>query len=159
VPSLPEPGFAAGKVGESEAMDVEGGPSSAAAEGGGGEDVADEVEEAPTKLLVKEVELELRAALRFYDFEGRSDGRAMREYLGRVAPRRLALVHGSAAARAELAGALRHDLAEYGTEVFTPGTGEAVEARLASSQMAALGPGLADLVTVRQAGQYGVAWL
>ncbi|KAG2494598.1 hypothetical protein HYH03_007363 [Edaphochlamys debaryana] len=157
VPTLLEPGAAGPRLGAAggggEGMEVDGGA------GAGGADVADEVEEAPTKLVETEVTLELKAALRFFDFEGRADGRSLRDTLARVAPRRLALVHGGAAPRAELAGALRHDLAEFGTEVATPGLGEVVEARLAPSHVAALSEGLAGSLDVRQAGQYGVAWL
>lgn len=162
VPSIAEPG--AGSRPGPDGMEVDGGPGAggggSAGDGGGGgpgDNVADEVAEPPTKLVEEEVQLEVRAALRFYDFEGRSDGRAMRDYLARVAPRRLALVRGGEAARAELAGALRHDLADHGTAVYTPGPGEAVVAHLAPSQLAALDPRLA--LTVRTAGQYGVSWL
>ncbi|GLC39319.1 hypothetical protein PLESTB_000897800 [Pleodorina starrii] len=154
---------AAGRAGGggADGMDVDGGGDGAGAAGGGGgeADVADEVDEAPTKLVVSEVEVEVRAALRFFDFEGRADGKSAADYLARVAPRRLALVHGSTAARGALAGALRGSLAYYGTQVFTPELGEAVEARLAPSQVATLGPALAGSLAVRQAGQYGVAWL
>ncbi len=80
------------------------------------------------------------APQRFYDFEGRSDGRAMRDYLARVAPRRLALVRGGEAARAELAGALRHDLADHGTAVYTPG--EAGDSRRAGGGGAGAGQAL-----------------
>lgn len=63
----------------------------------------------------------VHSSARFFDFEGRSEGRAAVEYLARVAPRRLALVHGSTAARAALAGVLRRELTYHGTQVFTPG--------------------------------------
>ncbi|GFR46474.1 hypothetical protein Agub_g8051 [Astrephomene gubernaculifera] len=141
--------------GRHEGMEVDDDAGSA----GGGDVVCDEVDEAPSKLVEEEVVLELRAALRFFDFEGRSDGRAMREYLARAAPRRLALVHGSPAARAELAGAMRAELGEFGTAVYTPGLLEPVEAQLAPSHLAALSQSLAEGLAVRQAGQYGVSWL
>jgi hypothetical protein len=57
----------------------------------------------------------------FFDFEGRTDARSLRDYLRRVAPRRLAVLRGSPAARAELAAAAAAELADYGTAVLAPG--------------------------------------
>ncbi|GIL47423.1 hypothetical protein Vafri_4241 [Volvox africanus] len=178
VPTLTDgAGAAAGRVGAGgEGMDVDvgdiaggggrgsgggGGDSGGGAAGASGDDadVADEVDEAPTKLVLSEIDLEVHAAIRYFDFEGRSDGKSAVEYLARVAPRRFAIVHGSTAARAAMAAALRRELTYYGTQVFTPELGESLEARLGASQVAALAPTLAESLAVRQAGQYGVAWL
>ena len=52
-------------------------------------------EEVPTKVVVEDTKLIVRAQLLQLDYDGRSDGRSMRLILSKVAPRHLVLMHGS----------------------------------------------------------------
>jgi len=52
----------------------------------------------PTKSIPFDHELQIRAPIKFIDFEGRSDGRSIKAILAHVSPRKMVLVHGPAAA-------------------------------------------------------------
>ena len=52
-----------------------------------------EEEEVPTKVVTKEVDLEVCCRIHTFDYECRTDGRSMRTIITHVAPRRLLLVH------------------------------------------------------------------
>ena len=59
-----------------------------------GED-ATMLEESPTKVVVEEMDIIVRASLQYIDFEGRSDERSIKNIVTQVQPRQLILVHGS----------------------------------------------------------------
>ena len=52
-------------------------------------------EAGPTKVVLTEVSMEVRARVMQLDYEGRSDGRSMHTILSHIAPRHLVLCHGS----------------------------------------------------------------
>ncbi|MEW5308500.1 MAG: hypothetical protein WDW38_000455 [Sanguina aurantia] len=90
-----------------------------------GDTTAEEREaEPPTKIVTREAEVAVRAAIRFFDYEGRADGRIMTSYINAIAPRQLVLVHGPDAGTQQLAAVLRKGLAEHKTTVLTPGSSE-----------------------------------
>lgn len=86
------------------AGDEEPSPTSAAEAMGGKSDGGDTdmLEESPTKLVVEEVDIVIRASLQYIDFEGRSDERSIKNIVTQVQPRQLILVHGSTEATQSL---------------------------------------------------------
>lgn len=66
------------------------------------EEEEEEEEEAPTKAVVEDLRIDVRCKVHYIDFEGRSDGRSVRNIITNIAPRKLILVHGEEQARQEL---------------------------------------------------------
>ena len=58
-------------------------------------DESEQDEAKPTKVVMEELTLEVRARCMQLDYEGRSDGRSMHTILTHIAPRHLVLCHGS----------------------------------------------------------------
>ncbi len=58
-------------------------------------DESEQDEAKPTKIVMEELTLEVRARCMQLDYEGRSDGRSMHTILSHIAPRHLVLCHGS----------------------------------------------------------------
>lgn len=52
-------------------------------------------EEIPSKIIVKNIDLEINLEVKYIDFEGRSDGRSIKKIINHVNPRKLILIHGS----------------------------------------------------------------
>jgi len=51
--------------------------------------------EAPTKCVFRNIEVEVNCAIKYIDFEGRSDGRSIKKIITHVNPRKLILIHGT----------------------------------------------------------------
>ncbi|XP_039136598.1 cleavage and polyadenylation specificity factor subunit 2-like [Dioscorea cayenensis subsp. rotundata] len=56
----------------------------------------------PSKVVSNELTVQVKCALAFMDFEGRSDGRSIKSIISHVAPLKLVLIHGSAEATEHL---------------------------------------------------------
>lgn len=84
-----------------------------------------EPEVKPTKCVSITIPLEVRANIRLFDFEGRSDGESIKNLVSQVKPRRLILVRGSPESTAYMANYCR---AYVDDKIFTPNTGETVDA-------------------------------
>ncbi|CAD5125049.1 unnamed protein product [Dimorphilus gyrociliatus] len=57
----------------------------------------------PTKCIVTDQTIQIRAKVMYIDFEGRTDGESMRKILAQIKPRQLILVHGDKSATENLA--------------------------------------------------------
>jgi cleavage and polyadenylation specificity factor subunit 2 len=52
-------------------------------------------EERPSKCISVEKTISVKCSVRYFDFEGRSDGRSIKAIIEHVMPRKLILVHGN----------------------------------------------------------------
>eukprot|EP00775_Hariotina_reticulata_P011969 gene11969-12112_t len=97
------------------------------------EDEELEEADAPTKVVVEVVQLEVAAKVLFIEgFSGCSDGRSLRTIVASLAPRHLILVGASAQGTADMALACGKELPQQQTKVHTPGKGQTVSLRLAA---------------------------
>ncbi|KAJ1694426.1 hypothetical protein LUZ63_011124 [Rhynchospora breviuscula] len=60
------------------------------------------LDSTPSKVVSHELTVQVKCALLYMDFEGRSDGRSVKSIISHVAPLKLVLVHGSAEATEHL---------------------------------------------------------
>ncbi|KAK7103107.1 cleavage and polyadenylation specificity factor subunit 2-like [Littorina saxatilis] len=91
------------------------------------EEVVQDTSEIPTKCVSSTVTLDINASVQYIDFEGRSDGDAIRRYLSTVKPRRLVLIHGTEEATSSLAEFCSTTGAVQG-HVFCPSVGDVIDA-------------------------------
>ncbi|KAJ1939043.1 hypothetical protein EC988_007419, partial [Linderina pennispora] len=91
------------------------------------DDTNDDFDESvPTKLLQDTRRVHVRCRLSFVDLEGRSDGRSVRNILVQLEPKRVVLVHGSAAGTQMLADYCADPEVAVTKEVYAPSVGEIV---------------------------------
>uniref|UniRef100_A0A7I4EGV0 Cleavage and polyadenylation specificity factor subunit 2 n=1 Tax=Physcomitrium patens TaxID=3218 RepID=A0A7I4EGV0_PHYPA len=99
----------------------------------------------------------VKCALYYMDFEGRSDGRSIKNILAHVAPIKLVLVHGSAEATEHLR---QHCVKNVCRDVYAPRIGETQDV---TSDLCAykvrLTERLMSSVLFRKLGDYEVAWI
>ena len=55
--------------------------------------------EAPSKIVTTTSQVDVRARIACFDYQGRSDARSIREILVQLAPQNLILLHGTPEAR------------------------------------------------------------
>lgn len=84
-----------------------------------------EKEVKPTKCISIVATLDVKAKLKMFDFEGRSDGESVRNLVTQRRPRRLILVRGSPESTAHMTEYCR---AYVDDKIFTPNTGDIVDA-------------------------------
>lgn len=89
------------------------------------------VPEIPCKYIQEQVHLTFHCKIQFIDFEGRSDGRSMRNILQQLAPKKLILIHGSQEATSEFHSYCL-ELDSLTKDIFTPRAGECVNVSVAS---------------------------
>lgn len=82
----------------------------------------------PTKCVVEKRTINIKCSLVFIDFEGRSDGESIKRIISIVKPRQLVLIHGNPDATAHLAEYCRKNNDMEVKHVYTPCTGETVDA-------------------------------
>lgn len=111
----------------------------------------------PSKVVVKDYTVYVKCALYYMDFEGRSDGRSIKNILAHVAPIKLVLVHGSAEATEHLR---QHCVKNVCRDVYAPRIGETQDV---TSDLCAykvrLTERLMSSVLFRKLGDYEVAWI
>ncbi|KAL6765646.1 beta-lactamase-like protein [Haematococcus lacustris] len=90
-------------------------------------------DDRPTKLVCEKVEVEVCAAVRFFNYEGRADARIVRKVLCDVAPRSLLLLRGTPLARAELLLHLGKELTSLGCKLLVPECCEEADASVPPS--------------------------
>lgn len=81
--------------------------------------------EKPTKCITSRKLIDIKAQVQFIDFEGRSDGESLMKILSQLRPRRVVVVRGSESSAQMVAS---HCEQNIGSKVFTPHTGETVDA-------------------------------
>ncbi|KAI8918292.1 beta-lactamase-like protein [Powellomyces hirtus] len=86
----------------------------------------------PSKYITNDIELKIRCKVIYIDFEGRSDGRSIKNILPQVAPRKLILVRGSEEATQELAEYCL-STESMTSEVYTPHIGECINVSAATN--------------------------
>ncbi|KAJ1888347.1 hypothetical protein LPJ66_008628, partial [Kickxella alabastrina] len=97
------------------------GGSDAGSDGGGSDD---EFGGRPTKAIREERRVAINCQLAFVDLEGRADGTSASNILVQLMPKRVVIVHGSAAATQALADHCRDPQVPVTKEIYTPGLGE-----------------------------------
>lgn len=111
----------------------------------------------PSKVVVTDYTVQVKCALYYMDFEGRSDGRSIKNILAHVAPIKLVLVHGSAEATEHLR---QHCVKNVCRDVYAPRIGETQDV---TSDLCAykvrLTERLMSSVLFRKLGDYEVAWV
>ncbi|KAJ3333899.1 cleavage and polyadenylation specificity factor subunit 2, partial [Blyttiomyces sp. JEL0837] len=81
--------------------------------------IEEEIAKIPSKYVVQEIKLDVKCKVTFIDFEGRSDGFAIRNTLPRIAPRKMILVHGTEDATDQLRTFFL-DKPDFTDEIFCP---------------------------------------
>ncbi|KAI5444326.1 hypothetical protein KIW84_012816 [Lathyrus oleraceus] len=101
--------------------------------------------------------VQVRCLLVYMDFEGRSDGRSIKNILSHVAPLKLVLVHGSAEATDHLK---QHCLKNVCPHVYAPQIEETIDV---TSDLCAykvqLSEKLMSNVLFKKLGEYEIAWV
>ncbi|KAI9086113.1 hypothetical protein K1719_031946 [Acacia pycnantha] len=110
----------------------------------------------PSKVISEERTVQVRCSLLYMDFEGRSDGRSIKNILSHVAPLKLVLVHGSAEATEHLK---QHCLKFVCPHVYAPQIEETIDV---TSDLCAykvqLSEKLMSNVLFKKLGDYEIAW-
>ncbi|GAU49657.1 hypothetical protein TSUD_291550 [Trifolium subterraneum] len=111
----------------------------------------------PSKVISDERTVQVRCSLVYMDFEGRSDGRSIKNILSHVAPLKLVLVHGSAEATDHLK---QHCLKNVCPHVYAPQIEETIDV---TSDLCAykvqLSEKLMSNVLFKKLGEYEIAWV
>ncbi|KAL5075902.1 hypothetical protein RYX36_014886 [Vicia faba] len=111
----------------------------------------------PSKVIADERTVQVRCSLVYMDFEGRSDGRSIKNILSHVAPLKLVLVHGSAEATEHLK---QHCLKNVCPHVYAPQIEETIDV---TSDLCAykvqLSEKLMSNVLFKKLGEYEIAWV
>lgn len=91
-----------------------------------------ELQDVPSKYIEMDAVLNLKCRLLYIDFEGRSDGRSVKNIISQMAPRKLMLVHGTYEATQSLASFCQQS--ELLTDqVYWPALGECVNVSSATN--------------------------
>ena len=126
----------------------------------GGEETTDpEAEDfdRPSKVVVTDHTVQVKCGLQYMDFEGRSDGRSIKNILAHVAPIRIVLVHGSAESTEHLR---QHCVKNVCPHVYAPRIGETVDVTSdLSAYKVRLTERLMSSVRFKKPGDYEVAWV
>ncbi|KAK2421118.1 cleavage and polyadenylation specificity factor 73-I [Trifolium repens] len=111
----------------------------------------------PSKVISDERTVQVRCSLVYMDFEGRSDGRSIKNILSHVAPLKLVLVHGSAEATDHLK---QHCLKNVCPHVYAPQIEETIDV---TSDLCAykvqLSEKLMSNVLFKKLGEHEIAWV
>lgn len=91
------------------------------------EETTPDISDMPTKCVSSTVTLDINASVQYIDFEGRSDGDAIRRYLSSIKPRQLVLIHGTEEATSSLEEFCRTTGVVQGN-VFCPSVGDVIDA-------------------------------
>ncbi|KAJ3122710.1 cleavage and polyadenylation specificity factor subunit 2 [Physocladia obscura] len=95
------------------------------------EEMQDFQDTIPSKYIVASIDLQVQCKVIFIDFEGRSDGKSVKNILTQVAPRKLILVHGSEESTSDLERYCLENSA-LTNDVFAPHNNEWVNVSSAS---------------------------
>ena len=87
----------------------------------------DEDIQAPTKPVVEVINLRVACSICFIDFEGRSDGKSIKNIIKRIAPRKIVLIHGQEDACNELFNFCKKELSSECKQVLLPTHGDRVD--------------------------------
>ncbi|XP_065876107.1 cleavage and polyadenylation specificity factor subunit 2 isoform X2 [Euphorbia lathyris] len=111
----------------------------------------------PSKVVSSELTVQVKCALIYMDYEGRSDGRSIKSILAHVAPLKLVLVHGSAESTEHLK---QHCLKNVCPHVYAPQIEETIDV---TSDLCAykvqLSENMMSNVLFKKLGDYEIAWV
>ncbi|XP_073012488.1 cleavage and polyadenylation specificity factor subunit 2 isoform X1 [Typha latifolia] len=114
------------------------------------------LDSTPSKIVSNEMTVQVKCALTYMDFEGRSDGRSLKSILAHVAPLKLVLVHGSAEATEHLK---MHCMKHVCPHVYAPQIEETIDV---TSDLCAykvqLSERLMSNVLFKKLGEYEISW-
>ncbi|GAQ90662.1 Cleavage and polyadenylation specificity factor 2 [Klebsormidium nitens] len=115
------------------------------------------IDDRPSKVVTKQVELDVRCKVRYVDMEGRPDGRSMKNIIEHVAPIKTILVHGTREATENLR---RFCESKSGASVHTPDVNQWVDVSSAvGAYRVKLTEEMMSGVTFRKMGDYEVGWV
>jgi cleavage and polyadenylation specificity factor subunit 2 len=86
-------------------------------------------EEVPTKCIIEQRELTIKAKMQFIDYEGRSDGESIKKILSNMKPKNLIVIHGNEKSTKEMMEYCQNQKIVQ-SRIFTPKTNEFVNATL-----------------------------
>ena len=116
--------------------------------------------EVPTKVVSREVDVEVRCSVQYMDYVGLADGRSIRNIIARVGPHSLILVHGSPEATDNIRQYCLDAKVVPAEKIYAPGLNEAVDA---SSDIVSYKVNLSDALlsslSLTTLGEYEVGWL
>uniref|UniRef100_A0A1I8HSY1 Cleavage and polyadenylation specificity factor subunit 2 n=1 Tax=Macrostomum lignano TaxID=282301 RepID=A0A1I8HSY1_9PLAT len=116
--------------------------------------------EPPSKCLVEQVDVDIRCTVAFIDFEGRSDGDAVKKIVSTLKPRETVLVLGSRDATDHLAEFCRTNMGLAPERIHTPANGETVDVtKEAHIYQARVKDSLISSLTFFPLGEYELAWV
>mmetsp|Transcript_30814 Transcript_30814/g.80643 ORF Transcript_30814/g.80643 Transcript_30814/m.80643 type:complete len:792 (+) Transcript_30814:220-2595(+) len=119
-------------------------------------------EEIPTKVISRDIRLQVRCRMWYSEFEGRSDGNSIKNILKQVTPRNLIVIHGTSEATDDLVEfcATDDDIAEHMSNVFSPAVGERVDVTSERNIFQLkLTDSLVSSLKFSEVGGYSVAWI
>lgn len=115
------------------------------------------LDSTPSKIVSNEMTVQVKCALMYMDFEGRSDGRSVKSIIAHVAPLKLVLVHGSAEATEHLK---QHCSKHVCPHVYAPQIEETIDA---TSDLCAykvqLSEKLMSNILFKKLGDYEISWI
>nr|CAD1821014.1 unnamed protein product [Ananas comosus var. bracteatus] len=115
------------------------------------------LDSTPSKVVSSETTVQVKCALTYMDFEGRSDGRSVKSILAHVAPLKLVLVHGSAEATEHLK---MHCVKHVCPHVYAPQIEETIDV---TSDLCAykvqLSEKLMSNVLFKKLGEHEISWV
>nr|KAJ3422087.1 cleavage and polyadenylation specificity factor subunit 2 [Polyrhizophydium stewartii] len=116
-------------------------------------------QEVPSKYTVEEGVLSLRCRLQYIDFEGRSDGKSLKNIVAKLAPRKLILVRGDQASTQHFADFCR-DIEGGGSEVYCPAPGECINVSSATNlYQVVLTDALVNSLQTSKLGDYELSYV
>ncbi|GMH42787.1 hypothetical protein BSKO_10706 [Bryopsis sp. KO-2023] len=124
--------------------------------------VAPEVheEEMPTKTVMVDMSVMLKAQVRKFDFSGRTNGRFMKHMISEMAPRHLIILHGSAETTQAFKKMAERELGGMQKRVYCPEIGETVDVSSGTNSFRlGLGDDIMQRITLRDVKGYQLAWV
>jgi len=116
--------------------------------------------EVPTKVVSRDVDVDVKCAVQYMDYEGLADGRSIRNIIARVGPHSLILVHGSLEATDNIKTYCLDANIVAAEKIFAPRLNEEVDA---SSDIVSYKVNLSDALlsslSLTALGEYEVGWL
>ncbi|BBN04094.1 cleavage and polyadenylation specificity factor subunit 2 [Marchantia polymorpha subsp. ruderalis] len=133
------------------------GPTAEGEEKADGENEDLILNEKPSKVVLEDITVQVRCSLHYMDYEGRSDGKSIKNILAHVAPLKLVLVHGSAEATEHLRQHCQKNFCQF---VYAPRLSETVDITSdLSAYKVRLTEQLMSNVLFRKLGDYELAWV
>eukprot|EP00761_Pharyngomonas_kirbyi_P001174 gb/GECH01001176.1/.p1 GENE.gb/GECH01001176.1/~~gb/GECH01001176.1/.p1 ORF type:complete len:727 (+),score=167.88 gb/GECH01001176.1/:1-2181(+) len=122
------------------------------------EDGAEEEKKIPTKCEVYDVELEVKCNIRYFNFEGVSDERSVKNILSQISPRTMILINGTSEATQKMKTFCEEK--KIGQNIYSPNVGEPVNVDIDVNVLSVhLRDDLMSTTSFKEFGDYEVGYL